>query len=236
MRLFPHFFALLLLAPVPGHVTAAHADTAAQPATISVTGEGRVAVEPDMATLQVGVNRQAATAAEALALTSEAAAAVLARIEEAGIEARDVQTSALTLQPRWERRPSRDGEMQLVGYEASNILTVRLRELPLLGGLLDATVSDGANTFGGLTFGVTETGPLLDEARVAAVAEAMRKAELLAEAAGVALGPLQSLSEYGDDSPRPPMMRAEMAMDSVPVAAGEVTYAVTVQMVYSIAR
>jgi len=214
----------------------ASAQVVEAPRTISVTGEGRVAAPPDMATLQLGVNQTAETAGAALDATSQATAAVLARIEAAGIAPRDVQTSGLTLNPRWDRRGGDNGKMEVVGYDAANMLSVRVRDLSLLGGLLDAVVRDGANTFHGLTFGLANPEPLLDEAREKAVAEALRKARLLATAAGVELGPLQSLSEQGASGPRPPSMRMDMAMEAaVPVAEGEVELAVSVYLVFAIA-
>ena len=215
---------------------AATADASEGPGTITVSGEGSVAAAPDMATLRLGVNRRADTAAEALAEASRAAAEVLAQIEDAGIASRDVQTSGLTLGPVWSPRRN-DGERRIIGYEAGNSLNVRVRDLDLLGGLLDTVVSVGADSFGGLSFGLADPDPLMDAAREAAVADAQHKARLYATAAGVELGALHSLSEEGYARLEPMMMRAEMdAAGGVPIAEGEVEVTARVQMVYTIAQ
>ena len=125
---------------------------------------------------------------------------------------------------------SSNNRPKVTGYQASNQVTVRVRALDTLGTVLDQTVSDGANEFHGLSFGLAEPGPALDAARMSGVKDARRKAEMMAEAAGVKLGKLLSLSEQGF-SPQPRMMmRAEAAVasDAVPVAAGEVSYALSV--------
>ncbi len=120
---------------------------------ISVTGEGRVDVAPDMATVSLGVTTQGATAAEAMAANSAAVQAVLDRLTAAGIAARDVQTTGLSLNPLWSNYDS--GQQQKIeGYAAANMVTVRVRALDGLGGVLDAAVSDGANTLNGLSFGL----------------------------------------------------------------------------------
>jgi uncharacterized protein YggE len=205
---------------------------------ITVTGEGRAEAVPDMATVSLGVTSEARTAAEALARNSAAMTQVLGQIAAAGIAPRDVQTSGLSLSPRWDNARSTGGPPRIVGYVVSNRVSVRVRELDGLGGLLDRLTSEGANSFGGVSFGLSEPGPIEDAARQAAVADARRKAELFAKAAGVTLGPLLSLQEAGGVSPPMPMERMEMAMTAdiaVPVAAGEVSLLAQVTLVYAIA-
>ncbi len=203
---------------------------------IVVSGEGRVEARPDMATVSLGVTTEAETAAEALDENSTRMAEVLAQLREAGIEERDLQTSGLSLGPRWDygggtRQP------RLIGFTATNSLSVRVRDLDTLGGILDRSVRDGANTFNGLTFGLIEPQPVLDEARRRAVADARRKAELYAEAAGVTLGPILTLTESGGIAPPQPMMRmaaAEMS-DAVPIAQGEVNITANVSITWRLA-
>jgi uncharacterized protein YggE len=191
-----------------------------------------------MATVVLGVMHEAKTAREALDAMNADLARVLERLAETGIDARDMQTSGLNLRPV-QRDYSRSGSEgpEISGFVAASDITVRVRDLERLGPLLDTVVDDGANLFRGLQFGVREPQPLEDAARRAAVAEARRRAELHAEAAGVALGPLLTLTEI--DRGRPALMRAEMAMDSgggaVPLAAGEVVFTARVAMTYSIA-
>ncbi len=207
----------------------ARAETGPQ---IVVGGEGRVEAVPDMATLRLGVQQRADSPGAALELTSEATRAVLDRIEAAGVAARDVQTSELSLGPVWEYDQGRQSQ-RLAGFEASNMVTVRARDLDGLGALLDSVVTAGATRFDGLQFGLSEAVALQDEARRRAVADALRKAALYAEAAGVPLGPVTRISETAVSVPRPATLRsADMAMsEAVPVAQGEIeiTARVTVE-------
>ncbi|MCG6903006.1 MAG: SIMPL domain-containing protein [Rhodobacter sp.] len=205
------------------------------PGRLSVTGVGVVDSQPDMATISMGALAQAATAAEALAETSRATAATLALLTEAGVEGRDMQTSNLSLQPVWDNRTTSGSRPRISGYQASNTVTVRVRDLEKLGGILDAVVQNGANTFQGLTFGLQDAGPVQDQARRAAVAEAMRKARLYAEAAGLTLGAVLELSESGSATPRPEMLgRMATMAEAVPVAAGEVSTQAQVTMVFAL--
>lgn len=213
-----------------------HADDPAR--QITVTGEGVVEAAPDMATVSLGVVTEARTAAAALRANSEDMAAILSRLAEAGIADRDMQTSGLSVNPRWDNRSTSGGRPQITGFVASNQLTVRVRELAALGGLLDTLVGEGANNLGGISFGLQEPRPLQDEARRRAVADARARASLFAEAAGVTLGAVISIDELGGGMPRPQVLgRMEMALsaDAVPVAAGELSLRAQVQMVFALA-
>lgn len=200
---------------------------------IVVTATGSASAVPDMAVLRIGVRREARTAGEAMRAASEAAASVLAQVAAAGIEPRDVQTSSISLYPVQDHS---NGRVPVIrGYVASNDLTVRVRDLEVLGGLLDSVVSEGANTMNGLSFSIAEPGPVETRARAAAVAEARARAETLAEAAGVALGQVQTIAEGGAMPPPRPMLRDMATMEAaVPVAEGEVDVSVTVTVVYAI--
>ncbi|MCU0853902.1 MAG: SIMPL domain-containing protein [Rhodobacteraceae bacterium] len=234
MRRFALAVPVLAAFALPAALPAAAADEAR--ATITVSGEGRVTAAPDLATLSVGVTTEAPTAREALDANSAALAAALARLKAAGIEDRDIQTQGLSLGPRYDYDQS-GGAPRIAAYTASNMLNVRIRALDTLGAVLDAVVTDGANTLGGITFGLNEPDPLLDEARKAAVADARRKAELYAAAAGVSLGPVISISEQtGFYPPSPaPMASASLAKaDAVPIAGGELALSANVTIVYAI--
>lgn len=209
--------------------------TADQPRpTITVTGSGEVAAEPDMATVTLGVVHEAKTAAAAMGQTSGATARIIAALRDAGVDKRDMQTSGLSLDPLWaNRKYDSDDAPRIDGFVARNTLSVRVRDMDRLGGVLDQVLQVGANNFQGLTFGVQEPGPLIDAARIDAVQDAARKAALLAEAAGVTLGPVLSMSEGAGAQPRPVMMMEARAA-SVPVAAGEVSLTATVTMVFAI--
>jgi uncharacterized protein len=210
---------------------------AESPATISVSGEGRVATSPDMATISLGVTTFGDTAAAAMAMNSEELAKVMANLTAAGIEAKDIQTNGLMLNPNWSYDSS-GSTGTINGYTAMNMVNVRVRVLDGLGGVLDAAVKDGANTLNGLTFGIADPQPVADEARKLAVADAVRKAGLLAEAAGVKLGDVMSISEQTGYTDPSPMFRAEAsaAPGGVPVAGGEVAMTVMVNMTWALAQ
>lgn len=202
---------------------------------ITVTGEGQVSGAPDMATVSLGVTTQAKTAAEAMAANSVQLGLVLERLRGAGIEERDLQTSGLSLNPDWQQ-PEGETQPRIVGYVASNMLTVRVRAIDTLGAVLDKAVVDGANTFNGVSFGLSDPKPALDEARKAAVADAMARAKLLTEAAGLKLGPVISITEGGNPGGPMPMFRMDAAAaPAVPVAAGEVATTASVTIVFSLA-
>lgn len=201
---------------------------------ITTTGIGTVEAPPDMATLRLGVTHEAPEAAAAMTATSEGVAAVLSRLEAAGIEGRDMQTDQLSLQPVWSDYNSET--RRITGFLATNMLTVRVRDLESLGQVLDLVIGDGANAFNGLSFGLQEPKPAQDAARAAAVGDALDRAQQLAEAAGVTLGPIQSISEQGGVA-RPQMMEMAAARSSdVPIASGELTVSAQVNIVFAIAE
>lgn len=207
------------------------------PPQITVTGEGLVERAPDRATVSLGVTTVAATAAEALAANSEAMRAVLARLTAAGVADKDMQTSGLSVNPNWTSYDSSvSGGQRIDGFTATNILTVDIAALDTLGAVLDAAVSDGANTLNGVTFGLADPRPAMDEARRAAVEDAKAKAALLAAASGVTLGPILSITEGGGYGGPAPMYRAEAASSAVPVQAGEVSYQASVTVVWQLAE
>lgn len=205
------------------------------PPMINVTGTGTVEASPDIATLSIGVTTQGATAAEALSANTAALQSVMARLTTAGIEARDMQTSNLSLNPNWTGYESSSvAGPTISGYIATNMLTIRVRKLDGLGAVLDAAVADGANTLNGLTFGLADPEPALNEARTKAVADARARAELLAGAAGVTLGRVVSISESMAGMDPVPMFRAEASASPVPVAGGEVGMSANVTIFYEI--
>ncbi len=204
---------------------------------LTVTGEGRVDARPDMATITLGVTTQGDSAAAALSENNSRLAVVLDQLKAAGVADRDLQTSGLTLGPRIEY-PENGRAPHIVGYEASNQVTIRVRDLAALGGLLDKAVGDGANTFHGLGFGLADSAAAMDEARAKAVKEAARKAATIAEAAGVTLGRIVEISENGGGGDPVPMYRrgpVAMAAESVPVEGGEVSYTVNVTVTWELA-
>lgn len=207
---------------------------------IAVTGEGRVDVAPDMATVTIGVTTEGNTAKEALDANTAGLSGAIDRLKASGVEDRDIQTSGLNLGPRYDyNRTGSDGSPEITGFVASNMVTVRVRALDTLGTVLDAVVTDGANTLGGVMFGLQNPDPVLDQARKDAVSDARRKAQLYAAAAGVTLGKVRSISEQSGFSPPMPIAMAEASFSKqggapVPVAGGEVAVTAMVTIVYDI--
>ena len=207
----------------------------APPRQLTVVGSAEIEAVPDLATVTAGVETQAPTAAEALTANSQAMAAVFAALEAAGIARRDLQTSQLSLSPVYE--PYRDGAeapQRIVAYQASNLLTVTVREIGKLGGVIDELAEAGANRLHGVGFEVARPRAALDEARRQAVVDARAKAELFAEAAAVTLGPVVSLTESMAQAPVPYRARADMAMEAAPVAEGTVTLGAEVEVVFGL--
>ena len=202
------------------------------PPAISVTGEATVSVPPDQAQIDGGITSEAKTAREASDANNTAMGKVLLALKGAGIEEKDVQTSRLSLQPQ--SPPNRTGPAAIVSYRASNRVTVRLRDVTKVASVIDTLVGAGANEIGGINFLVTQASKLLDEAREQAVADARRKAEIYARAAGVTLGAPLSISEQGSPSPMPFRKMAAGMAASAPVAQGEETLVVTVSVSWAI--
>jgi uncharacterized protein YggE len=201
-------------------------------ATISVSGEAQVSVPPDLAQIDAGVTTEAKTAREASEANNAAMGKVLLALKGAGIDEKDFQTSRLSLQPQY--APNRGGASAVVGYRAANRVTIKLRDVTKVAGTIDILVAAGANELGGINFMVSAASKLLDEAREQAIADARRKAEIYAKAAGVTLGSPVSISEGGASSPAPYRKMSAGIAASAPVAQGEETLQVTVSVSWAI--
>ncbi|MGY6411359.1 MAG: SIMPL domain-containing protein [Alkalilacustris sp.] len=206
---------------------------AAAAAEITVVGEGSVAAVPDIATLRLGVRERAGTAEAALEAAARAMEGVLAELSEAGVAPSDIQTSELSLHPLWHTERDRD-TVTLQGFEAGAGVQVRLRDTAAVGGVVSAAVAAGASRFDGLQFGVADPDALGDEARRLAVQDALRRGAVHAEAAGLTLGPVRSITEEGASVARPQMMRSmDMAAEAMPIASGEITVTARVTVVFA---
>ena len=211
-----------------------HAADNADPAVISVSGEGVVTATPDMAMVTVGVTTQAPDASDAVAANNRAMAELGKALDDFGIAERDRQTSSFNIFPRYDHGRNDNRTPRISSYEVSNQLTLRVRDIDRLGDLLNAVVSSGSNRIGSLSFAIADETTLRDEARQLAVRDAERKAALYAEAAGGKLGRVVSISEAGAPQQRP-LMNTRMMMaeaESVPVAAGENEIRAVVNVVY----
>jgi uncharacterized protein len=204
------------------------------PSAISVTGEAQVSAPPDLAQLDAGVASDGKTAREAAEANNAAMSKVLAALKGAGLEDKDYQTSRLSLQPQY--APNRPGPSPIVGYRASNRVSIKLHDVAKVASVIDTLVTAGANDVGNINFTVTQASKLLDDAREKAIADARRKAEIYAKAAGVTLGAPLSISEEGAPAPvfRAKMMRAAPMETSTPIAQGEETLSVTVAVTWAI--
>jgi uncharacterized protein YggE len=209
---------------------------------ITVVGEGETAASPDMAILSLSVLREADTARAALDANNKAMAAVIDAMKKAGIADRDLQTSGLSIDPRYstvKHDSKTQEEPKIIGYRVVNTLTVRVRDLDKLGAVIDSSVSLGVNQGGGITFTNDDMSKPMQEARKNAMEDAIARARTLTEAAGVKTGKIIEISEQSyRPMPRPMAMKARSfaaaAEDAVPVQAGENTYHATVTVTFEI--
>ena len=205
------------------------------PRGVTLVGVGEVRAKPDLAIVRIGVVSQAATARAALDHNNQAMQAVLAALDDQAIAEADRQTSGFNVQPRYRLDPDSQLPPRIEGYEVSNELAVTVRDIARLGAILDLAVSVGSNRILGVEFGLAEPEPRRDEARRLAVADAVRKARIYSEAAGLGLGPIRAISEPARAGPPQPMYRMETAADAaVPIAEGEQVIAVEVTVSWDI--
>ncbi len=208
-------------------------------AKMTVSGEARVTAVPDLARVSLGAEGAGETAVAAMNETSVALEAILAQLKALGVAEADIQTRDLSVRERSRWDPERNRDVFL-GYEATNLLEVRLRDMNLLGEILSEVLSDGANSLGRLDFEMTDPAPLRAEARRQAVSDAMDKAALFAGAAGVRVGRVLSISDSARplvEGPRTLALEAAVVAESaadVPVAIGEVSVRAEVTMVFEI--
>ncbi len=219
--LIASFVFVALLVPIPA---------LALDKLVTVTGEATVAVAPDSAVIRIGVSSQDKTAREASDANAKQMTAVLAAIKSNNIAERDIQTSRLSLQPQYDANKS--GTARLTGFQATNQVTVRIRDIGNLAAVLDSAISAGANEMSGIEFVVSEQSKLLDRARDDAIADARRKAELYAKAAGARLGHVVAISEEGSALPPHPMQT--LRASAVPISPGEQTLKAVVTVSYEL--
>ncbi len=243
--------------PMPG---ASIAPLGPESALLSLSAEGQSRRTPDLAIFSAGVVTQGRTAAEALSENSRRMDAAIAALRRAGIAERDVQTSAISLQPRYSN-PEMEAQMRarqmrepyvppaepqaprIIGYEARNSVQVRVRRLGEMGRIIDTLIAAGANQVDGPNFTVDEPQAALDEARTEAVATARRRAELYARAAGMRVVRVVSISEGGGYYPVQQVFAVRAASSMAPpppppppIAPGELTLGVSVSVQFELAR
>ena len=205
-------------------------------ARLDIVAEGEVIRTPDIAIIAAGVITQGRSAADAMSRNAERMAATVTALKQAGVAERDIQTSSINLSPQY--RYGQNVPPVITGYQASNQVNVRFRDIKRAGAVLDALVAVGANQISGPSFGIDKPDVALDEARTAAMAKARARAELYARAAGLSIKRILSISESGSVTPPypPPMvqaMRVEKAADT-PIEAGEQRLAVSVSVSFEL--
>lgn len=201
---------------------------------IVVIGTGEVKVEPDIAIITIGVETKAPTTQEALAQNSAQAQAIIERIRQMGVEAKDIQTTGINIYPFYDEQGQ-----NIIGYTVSNMVNVTIRNIAQAGDLIDQVVQVGANRLYGVSFGVSDTEAVMAQAREAAVANARARAEQMARASGTSLGRVLFITENFGASPIPvPMMAdaygAPAARSAPPVQPGQQTYSATVQITFEL--
>jgi hypothetical protein len=232
-----HLLPLAIAAAIAFPAIAIAADSLPPPRII-VSGEGQSTVAPDLALLTLSVMREAKTARAALDANNDAMAAVIAAMKSAGIKDRDLQTAGIQINPRYNYTNKPDGsqEAELVAYQVTNTLSVRIRDIDKTGEILDKAVSLGVNQGGGISFSNDDPKAAVTEARKKAVADAMAKAKTLAGAAGVSIGQVLEITEQNiAPAPMPINAKAfDAAGAAVPVQAGENAYAVQVTVTFEL--
>lgn len=234
---FTAMIAVLALAAVgllrPAQTVTAQPGVSNMP-QIVVIGTGEVKVEPDIATITIGVETKAPTTQEALAQNSAQAQAIIDRIRQLGVEAKDIQTTGINIYPFYDEQGQ-----NIIGYTVSNMVNVTIRNIAQAGDLIDQVVQVGANRLYGVSFGVSDTEAVMAQAREAAVANARARAEQMARASGASLGRVLFITENFGASPIPvPMMAdaygAPAARSAPPVQPGQQTYSATVQITFEL--
>lgn len=204
---------------------------------VSVSGSGSVFGEPDVAVLTLGVEAEGASVGEARSQAATAMDAMLSALKDGGVADDDIQTTRFSVQPRFDFI---DGRQILRGFIVSNVVTAKIRTIDDTGDLIDAAVDAGGDLarVQNLRFTIDDPSALEDEARRLAMQEAKRKAETLADAAGVELGAPRNISESGGAVPiafRAAAFDAEFQLEAgTPIEVGELEVRVQVQVVYGL--
>jgi uncharacterized protein YggE len=203
--------------------------------TVTVAATGTVSVQPDIAHVSAGVVSEADTAREALQRNSDTMKQLIDGLKSGGVDAKDIRTTTFRVEPRYDN-PRNGRAASVVGYRVVNQVTITARDLAKLGELLDKLVGLGANQMGSISFEVSSAETLKDEARKQAMANALRRARLLAEAAGATVGEALTIAEeVFPPPPRPyPAGRVAMSAESVPIEQGSQMLEVRVQVTWAL--
>ncbi len=215
--------------------------------TLSINAEATASRAPDIAFLSAGVTEERKTASEAMQAQAAAMNGLMRALEEAGIEPRNIQTSGLSLNPRYDyvqtktKSGMQSGQQVLAGYVASNQVTAKVTDLSALGETIDAMVEQGGNRLSGIRFGLEDDSAVKDEVRRGAMKNAQARAKLYADAAGLTIKRIVSINEggtYGRTQDQMMVTSARMSMSAesapTPVSGGELDYTSNVSVVYEL--
>lgn len=237
---------LLALSIAAGTAMTAHAQTAPSDTIpndgtlLNVSAEAEAKRVPDIATVSAGVVTQAVDGNAAMRQNAEQMSKVMTAVKAAGIADKDVQTSGINLNPQYTYKENE--APKIIGYQASNTVSLKVRDIAKLGKVLDALVAQGANDINGPSFSIDQPEPVYDEARVAALKKAQARAETYAKSLGLKVRRIVSISEgrSGGGVVRPMMMAASMrsakAEMDTQVAPGESTLSITLDVTFELGR
>jgi hypothetical protein len=206
-----------------------------QPRMISVNGTGKIYLTPDVAYIFIGVQSQDENVGAALSKNNEKAQAIATKLQELGVEAKDIQTSSFNIYPSQQYSP--EGQPTVMLYTVDNMVNVTVRDLAGLGKILDEVVRVGANSINGINFDVIDRTKAVSDARKLAISDARSQADEIAQAAGVQIDQLYNMSVYLNDAPAPMDDNkggSAMVAGQVPVAAGQLVITVNVSASYTI--
>ena len=230
---------LVLGAPMTAHAQTVPTAVASDATLLNISANAEATRVPDVATLSAGVVTQAADGNSAMRQNAQQMDKVLAAIKAAGIAEKDIQTSGINLSPQY--RYVENEAPKITGYQASNNVNLKIRDIAKLGKVLDALAAVGANQINGPSFEIDQPEPVYDEARLAALKKAQARAETYAKALGLKVRRIVSISEGGNGfhPPMPMMAMRAQAMDakeSTPVSPGETTLSVNLDVVFELGR
>ena len=209
-----------------------------QPPTISVSGEGKVFVKPDVAIVNIGVLKQGADLVSTQRSATDVINRVIEMVRREGVEEKDIKTTSYSISPRYDYK---DGTQIFRGYEVHQNLEVKIRDLVKIGGILSRSAESGANQVGSIQFTVDDSKKAKDEARAMAIKEAKEKAGRLSADLGVSLKKIVSYGESGGGGPQPIYAQADCGFGKgvalsapVPAPSGENEITIMVNLTYEI--
>ncbi len=170
---------------------------------ITVQGVGKITLTPDLATISVGIQSQASTAKAAQSQASAAMTKIIAAVKKAGVVEKDMTSQWVSLQPQYAYSPDSSTPPRVTGYQANQSLAIKVRQIDTTGDVIDAAVGAGATGLNGISFSVADPTAATAQARAAAMADAKKRATALAQAAGVSLGSVITVSEVSAPAPVP---------------------------------